>query len=94
MNSKQFFKELAKAQKAQKIVENFMNLVDEHFSALDIFDVGITYCKGDDFLLIDSRTKGHVYQITVERIKEVLAFKSDEELYAYFDALNKRGEGV
>jgi hypothetical protein len=94
MNAKQFFKELAKAEKAQAIVENFMKLVNEHFRDLDIYAVSVTYCKGDGFLLLDSRARGDVYPITQERIEKILSFKTEEEVYAFFDLLSKQGDGV
>ena len=94
MNAKQFFKKLDQAQKAQAIVEGFLNSVEQHFTNLKIYEISMTYCAGDGFLFLDSRTKGHVYPLSKKLVEEVLSSSSQDEVFALFDQLNEQGGGI
>lgn len=94
MNAKQFFKKLNEAKKSQEIVESFMASVQKHFTDLGIYEVDVTYCKGDGFLFLDSRGKGDVYPITKKLVEDVLSLTSEEDVFSLFDSLNKQGVGL
>lgn len=94
MNAEQFFKDLKKAEKAQAIVKSFLDSVEQHFLNLKIYDVSITYCAGDGFLFLDSRTKGHVYPISKNLVEDIFSLSSQEDVFSLFDRLDKQGVGL
>lgn len=87
MKSIQALRGLARAKKAQVIVDDFFKEVDQHFSSLGAQEIGITYCAGDGFLITDGRRKGDNYETTSQNIEKLFSFKTAEEIYEFIDSL-------
>ncbi|MEK5783522.1 hypothetical protein [Acinetobacter pittii] len=87
MKAIQALRGLARAKKAQVIVDDFFKEVDQHFSSLGAQEIGITYCACDGFLITDGRRKGDNYEITSQNIEKLFSFKTAEEIYEFIDSL-------
>ncbi|EHU3263656.1 hypothetical protein AYA92_RS02380 [Acinetobacter baumannii] len=78
---------LARAHKAQTIVNDFFKEVEQHFSSLGAHEIGITYCAGDGFLITDGRGKGDNYEATTEIIEKLFSLNTAYEIYEFIDSL-------
>lgn len=95
MTKTQFWKALKKAEQAQATIEKFMYDFNDHFAKLDIYDMHITYCEGDGFLILNGMSdRGDVYKITKENIDGIYKLKTQEQAYDFFDKLKKGHEGI
>lgn len=95
MTKTQFWKALEKAEKAQATIDKFMYEFHDHFANIDIYDIRITYCAGDGFLILNGMSdRGDVYNITKEIMSGIFALKTQEEAYEFFDKLKKGHEGL
>lgn len=91
MTPLQFKKGLEEAKSAQKEIDRFFKRVSNHFMDLEIYEVGITHCPGDGFLFMHFDS---VYQLTDSETYKLFKMTTEEEVYSFFDELEKSNRGI
>lgn len=95
MTPSQFNKRLAQVEKAQALIESFYDDFKDHFEQIDAYEIDMTYCKGDGFLLLDgNHHSGLVFNPTKEVMEKLLKLKTDVEVYDFFKKLHEESKDI
>lgn len=94
MDSKEFWKLHNKAEKAQDFIKKFFLEFENHFiNNLGCFEISITYCEGDGFLILDNRSS-NVFPLSEDHINFLFNAKTEDEVLNYLDMLEEKFEGI